>query len=153
MKSNPGILPLSTRKNSGFVPLFTLAVLFIMQATFFLLPSWLIVPYNQIYRPLVYASLAAIVFVFLGRDERPVPKARLANLVSVVFAVFYFAAVLVAGIVYGFARNPMVSRFSIIAASVWTNGAVAFVSEYLRIQLIKGANYDKRGLIAVFCNI
>jgi len=90
-------------------------------------------------RPLVYASLAIGYHVYYGLDERPVPKRAQTNPLAALGFVLFLAAALLAGMIAGFGRNPMSPNFTVALANIWRYCPAVFLSELLRIRLIKDA--------------
>ena len=115
-----------------------LLVLVISQLVFLSLPNELIVPFNRLVRPTLYASIAVVCFIYAGRQERPRPNAGLALILSVIGGILYFSAVFITGFIAGFGRNVMFGSPMVIVENLWVYATVAFFSEYIRTKIIKG---------------
>jgi signal peptidase len=126
-----------------------LGLILAAQVVYFLLPVWLIVPFNRIARPAVYAAALTIALVFGDGMGRPAPKRDVALLVSVFGVLMYYAAMLITGIVTGFGMNPMVPGLWAVFVNLWVYGSIVVMSEYLRVRVIKEASRRGSSTVAV----
>ena len=122
----------------------TLAVLAAAQVAYLAIPARLNAPFDRALRPVVYAAVLTALYVFKGKDGRPVPKGGQAALLSGIGAALYLAAVLIAGAVFGFSRNMMAPGFAAAATNAWTYGSVAVMSEFIRHKLIRSSPAQSR---------
>lgn len=142
------------KRNKEFtVNLIIFSVLVTAQIVYFLLPAWLIVSFNYIFRPMLYACILAACLVLSGRDERPVSKGTKSVLLACIGVVIYYTGLLLTGIIYGLSRNVMVSSIWGVFDNIWTSVTVLIMSEFLRIRLIKGTSSEHLGVNAVFLTL
>ena len=127
-----------------------LCIVFVAQLAFLCIPPGFAAEFNRVLRPLLYASLAAVYFVFAGRDERPVPKGGQSLLITCIGAFLYFAALLLTGLSYGFGRNILFSGFSPL---LWSNAVTVFTAEYLRVRMIKDSPKRNRTATAALLTL
>ncbi|MCL1974739.1 MAG: signal peptidase I [Firmicutes bacterium] len=123
-------------------------ILIAAQIVFILLPGRMVIPFIRICRPLLYFCLAAALFLFIGKDERPVPLSQTYFLLAGIGALLYYSAMLITGVLCGFGKNAMVADFSAVLQNTWIYATVALLSEYLRAKLIKRTSADNRLAIA-----
>jgi signal peptidase I len=124
-----------------------LAALVLMQAVFIYLPSWLVVAFNCVVRPLVYAVVCIVFYVFT--DSRPVPKRGMSVVVAGLGVMLYFMVLLSVGVIYGFGRNVMISGFLSFAENLWIFATVVVMSEFIRCRFVKGISANQRPAAAV----
>ena len=119
------------------------------QLIFISLPSALIIPFNRLVRPTLFASMAIIYFIYTGREEHSRPHGGQAVILSVIGGILYFTAVFITGIITGFGRNAMFGAPLIIIENIWIYVTVAFFSEYIRFNIIKNAPQSRKRITAV----
>jgi len=126
-----------------------LGILLTSQIAYFFLPGKLTGPFQTVCRPVLYAGLIVVLYVFTGKDERPVLKSGRSNLLAGFGVLLYLLAVVIAGIVAGLGKNAMAPGLSAALNHIWTYGAVAVMSEVLRFKLIRGTPAGRRGAYAL----
>ena len=124
----------------------TLSIMLATQVVFILTPGSLIVDFNRILRPAIYAAIAIIYCVVTGKDERPVTKSRQSVLLSAIAALLYLAAIFITGLFFGFSSNIM---FAGLSSLLWTSSVIIFTSEYLRAAIIKRSPRHSRTATAI----
>ena len=139
--------------SSSLISFIVLAILVATQIVFLLLPNRLVVPFNRVCRPMLYASAIIITMVFIGKNERPVPKAFQATMLAAIGVTLYFIVLLVTGILFGFGKNIMTPNLPVLLNNVWMYSTAAFMMEFMRDKIIKGAPTTRRNAIAVVLTI
>jgi len=115
-----------------------LIILVVSQLIFLSLPHELIIPFNRLIRPTLYASVAIVYLIYTGREERPRPHEGQTLILAVIGSFLYISSVFVTGVIYGFGRNAMFgSNPQVFIENIWVYATVAFFSEYIRLKIIK----------------
>jgi signal peptidase len=140
-------------RNKLIIGLSALALLIAAQAAFIFVPAALILAYTHALRPFAYAAALIVACVFFGADKRPLPKGRLSILLAGFGVGLYCAGLLVAGLIFGVARNGKVSDLSALGYHAWIYGTVAVTAETLRYKLMKGTPARYRANVAVILTL
>lgn len=127
--------------------------LMVLQTVFMIIPFNAILLYNMALRPLVYAALAVIVYVFIGLDERQVRKAHNSNTVAIVSLATFGVVIIIAAFLFGAGANVMAPNLSVVGHSLWERGSIIILGELIRYKLIKKAGQENRTGIVVALTI
>jgi signal peptidase len=121
--------------------------------------AWLFAPwglldlYNLVAKPFTYALMAAVLYGFFGRDQKPAPKGRHSLLLAGYGVLFYFTVILIASILFGAGRNVMWGGALQAARNLWVYAVPVCLSEVVRVKIIKGTPLERRGAMAVFITL
>jgi len=120
-----------------------------IQTIFMMIPSNVVLTYNLVLRPLAYIVVAAIVYIYLGFDKRPVRKVYQANMLALLFIIFYALVFILISYLFGIGANAISDSPSLVLFNLWVNGSIVLFGELIRFRLIKAAGSSMR-VITVF---
>lgn len=126
-----------------FTIIICITIVFV-QTAFMIIPQNAVTLYNIAFRPLVYAVLAASLYVFKGRTSRPANKAHQANMIAVLSIVAFGVVIMILSFVFGAGVNIMMLNQSLILHNLWEFGSIVILGEYIRFKLIGGVNKQYR---------
>ena len=109
----------------------------IMQTVYLFIPGEAIRLFNQGLRPLVFGLLAVYVYVFMGRDSRPVAKAYQINIIAVISVAVYGLIFLALAYFRGIGINIMAANIGMILWNLWHWGSIVLFGELIRYRLIR----------------
>ncbi|MCL2610875.1 MAG: signal peptidase I [Defluviitaleaceae bacterium] len=118
-------------------------VLAITQTAFMILSAEVIHIYTMVLRPLVYASLAMMIYFFIGFDKRLVPNAYNANVAAIISIIMLGIAFLVLSVLFGLGINVMVASTGVVIRHLWEYGLIIILGELMRYTLIKSTSKQK----------
>jgi len=124
-----------------------LSILITAQVVLLFIPAETVTRFIN-FRPLFYLLALIIYMILSGADERPIPKDSKANLVAGCGLIFYLAAMLITGILFGFGINSVASGLHVILNNLWMYGTITLISEVLRFRIIKSTPLEYRGKAA-----
>ena len=124
-----------------------------MQTIFMIIPADTLRLYNMMLRPLVYATLAVIVYVFMGLDSRPVRKAHSANMIAVLSVALFGFVFFITIFLFGAGANVMTMNASVVMRNIWERGTIVVLGELIRYKLIKGADPQNRAGTVIMLTI
>lgn len=119
-------------------------VLVLMQTIFMTIPLQAIRLFNLALRPIVYATLAIAVYIFMGADRRPVPKAYLANMLAILSFAIFGVVFIALSFVLGGGLNVMTPSLAVVSRSIWEHGSVVVLGALIRYKLIKTSGLQYR---------
>jgi signal peptidase I len=133
--------------NILLVSIVPLIILVAIQTVYILLPAVSASQFINV-RPLIYFLVIIIYAVFVGKDERPIPKGVRSTLLARFGVIAYFAVLFLLGALFGFGRNTVGYGFSAFTNNFWTFGTIALLYEYLRFRIIKSVSAEQRSIMA-----
>lgn len=120
------------------------AVVVLLKVAFILMPVAGLVQFNMVFRPLVFAVLAALTFALMGVDARSVRGAYAVNLMAVLSVGMLGMAFLIFSLLFGIIINPMAPSPAVILNNFWNPGAAVALSAYIQYRLIKNADKQQQ---------
>jgi len=121
----------------------------VVQIAFFFIPIGVVRMYNLAFRPIIYLMLASMIFIYMGRDARPVRKKFEANLIAALTVFLFGIIILVVSFLFGAGANVMTNNSSAVIRNLWEVGSIVILSEVIRIRLIKSADNINRNAIII----
>jgi signal peptidase len=121
----------------------------ILQSVFLVIPSEAISLFNSVFRPSVYAVLAIMVYVFMGKNARPVRKAFEANMVALASVAAFGVVMLIVAFMFGAGRNVMTANPLVAARTLWERGMIVLLGNLTAYKLIKGSDQKDRAGVVV----
>ncbi|MCL2748407.1 MAG: hypothetical protein FWE59_07115, partial [Oscillospiraceae bacterium] len=127
------------------------AALVLVQSVYiFVLPVRFVALFHNA-RPLVYIAVAAVFWIYAGRDVRPCPKGGQASVWGAVGAIAYFGVLLGIGVLFGFGSNVMAPSVTIIVRHAWVYAVPVLMGEALRYRIIREMPraYKRQAIVAL----
>ena len=136
-------------KSKTTVNLIILGLIAVSHIVYLFIPVGYAALFDRVCRPAIYATFVCALFFAAGRDERPIPKKYQAALIAAMGVILYFAVMLLAAYINGYAINGMVSSVRAFVNNLWVYGSFVVLSELLRFKMIRGAPANERAVTAV----
>ena len=116
-----------------------------MQTAYLFIPANMVWLFDNGLRPLIYGFLAVTVYLFIGTDARPLPKANQVKIIAIISAILYGLVFILISYMFGIGVNVMAANPRIILWNFWQWGSVVFFGEMIRYKLIKSSKNRYRG--------
>jgi len=131
-------------KSKTFINMVVLAIMVGLQLIVIILPSNLVQTYFLAFRPIAYTLLLICLFTAVGRNYKKTRQSRQAPLIMGMVALIYFSFLFIAGLLFGFGKNPMFTNTLGFLENLWTYVSFVILTEIIRIMLIKNTPEQRK---------